>query len=749
MKMVVNMENYIMGTFRQKIFSSDNGYVIGLVKIKDTDLDAMKDYVNKVITITGYFHELNENENYYFKGEETVHPKYGFQFNVSSYERVKPEDRDGVVAFLASDLFPGIGEKMAEKIVNTLGDKALDEILADESVLMLVPKLSSKKAKLIYETLIRYEESHKTIVYLTELGFIMRDALAIYNTYKSHTISVIEQNIYSIVDDIPEISFTKIDAIAHNMDLEPDSIERIKACLFYIMKTLTFKNGDLYLNFDEIYYATIHYLDLGLDEGYIAELLEELNYETKIVIKGDRYYLAELDRGVDNIVYRLLHLCKKKNNAYHNLDSLITELEESSQITYNDKQRLAITKAMQNNILIITGGPGTGKTMIIKAIVNLYQQLKKYNNSELISSLALLAPTGRASKRLSEATNLPASTIHRFLKWNKETNTFGINEYNPDFSQLVIVDEVSMIDVALMDSLFRGLTLNIQLVLVGDYNQLPSVGPGSLLKDLIDSKVIDTVELDTLYRQKEDSYIPLLAEEIKDDTLTDFTTIKGDYSFIPCDESNIIENLSKVCKQLVSKNYDYKNYQIMAPMYAGVNGIDNLNKILQKIFNPPQKTSKEFKYGDIIYRENDKVLQLVNDPDNNVYNGDIGTIVAIKTGVQTKSGKTEICIDFDGNIVTYTPKDLPNIRHGFIISIHKAQGSEFDVVIMPICHSYHRMLYRKLIYTGVTRAKKKLIIIGEPMAFEGGVHSNNEQVRKSDMVERLCEVSNNKNDDFL
>ncbi len=729
-----------MGNFRQIIFQSDKGYIIGLFKVKDTDIETMKEYVNKLITITGYFHELIENENYYFKGEEAFHPKYGFQFNVKEYERVKPEDKDGIVEFLSSDLFPGVGEKLAQKIVDVLGEKAIDEILADKSCLMLVPKMGMKKADLIYDTLTKYEESHKMIVYLTELGFVMRDALLIYNTYKSNTISVIEHNIYRLIDDIEELNFIKVDNIAKKMDMESDSIERIKACIYYIMEDLTFKTGDTYLSFENIYKSVVKYLHLELDYDYFKELLLELKNELKIEIKDDKYYLMELYDATNNIVYKFNYLMNKEKTKYKNLDDSIKQLEEFNGIIYNDKQRLAIKKALENNLLIITGGPGTGKTMIIKAIVEIYKKLNKYSNSDLEKNVALLAPTGRASKRLSESTTLPASTIHRFLKWNKENNTFAINEYNPDFSQLIIVDEVSMIDIALMDNLLKGLTNNIKLVLVGDHNQLPSVGPGMLLKDLIDSEVIDTVHLDILYRQKENSYIPVLANEIRNDDLGDFLSTKDDYTFLACNGNSIISNLTKICKQIIDKGYDYKSFQVMAPMYAGINGIDNLNKALQNIFNPSSTDKKEVKYGDIVYRVNDKVLQLVNDPDNNIFNGDIGIISSIKSGIQTKSGKVEVVIDFDGNLVNYQVKDLGNIKHGFIISIHKSQGSEFDLVVIPVTHSYNRMLYRKLIYTGITRAKKKLILIGEPDAFINSVHSNAEQIRRSDMIDKLQEM---------
>ena len=726
-----------MGTYKQSIFSSENGYVIGLMRVKDTDMESMKDYINKTITFTGYFHELTEQDNYYFFGQETVHPKYGFQFVVERYERVKPEDKDGLVEFLSSDLFKGVGEKLAQSIVNTLGESALDKILDDKSNLLLVPKMTMKKADSIYETLMKYEESHKMIVYLTELGFSMRDALLIYNTYKGNTTMILEHNIYRVIDDIEEITFPKIDAIVKRKELSIDQDLRIKACILYVMRDLTFKNGDTYLNLGEIVEATCYYIGYDVGEKLVEELLCELNGEMKVEILDNRYYLEEIYEAQYSVIDRVSRLLSKDKKVYKDFQKELSALEKESGITYNDKQKDAIKKALTNNIVIITGGPGTGKTTIIKAIVNLYRILNKYKEKDLNGVISLLAPTGRASKRMSESTDFPASTIHRFLKWNRENNRFAINEYNPDFSKLIIIDEVSMIDLPLMDSLLKGLTEDIQLVLVGDSNQLPSVGPGMVLKDFIDSELIDVIKLDVLYRQKEDSYIPELAREIREDDLGDFLSTRDDYTFLTCSSNSIISNLPKICNQILEHGYDYKRVQVMAPMYAGANGIDNLNKILQEVFNPASKTKNELKVGDVIFRENDKVLQLVNIPDDNVFNGDIGIITSIRHGNTTKSGKNEITIDFDGNLVTYQPKDFVNIKHGFIISIHKSQGSEFDVVVIPISRSYQRMLYRKLIYTGITRAKKKLILIGEPDAFTYSVHNHQENIRKTDLLENL------------
>ena len=737
------MKDFVKGVFRQSIFRSEKGYIIGLLKVFETNIVEMQEYVNKTITFTGYFADLNENEKYIMYGEITNHPKYGFQFNVSDSERIKPDDKDGIVEFLSSDLFKGIGEKMAIRIVDTLGEEALDLILKDKTCLYQVPKLSEAKIDIIHDTLVKYEESHETIVKLTELGFSMRDSLSIYNTYKSNTIRIIENDIYRIIDDVEEINFLKVDEIAITLNEDILYLSRIKACIVYTIKELSFKKGDTYLSYGEIYEGISYYLKTDIDSTLFDEAISELDGELKIKIEDDKYYLFEDYDAEEYIADKINYLINKEVTTYKNIDMRIKELEDKYGIEYSDKQKEAIIKALENNILIITGGPGTGKTTIIKAIVELYKTLNKFTDKDLISNIALLAPTGRASKRMSESTLIPASTIHRFLKWNKETDEFMINEYNPDYSNLVIVDEVSMIDNRLMNSLLRGLTNNIKLVLVGDYNQLPSVGSGNVLKDLIDSDIVDTVELDLLYRQDEYSYIPVLANEIKNETLdSDFLVDRDDYKFLECHSDVIIPSLINIVKKVISKGYDYKRVQLMAPMYAGVNGIDNINKVLQDVFNPVELNKKELKYGDVIYRENDKILQLVNDPDNNVFNGDIGIIKNIE--FKGKSGKPEMTIDYDTNIVTYTSKDFNKFKHGFIISIHKSQGSEFELVIIPVSSSYKRMLYKKLIYTAVTRAKKRLIIIGEPMAFMYGIRNNNEIQRKTGLLEKMLNNLNKK-----
>ena len=737
------MKKYIKGIHKREIFRSDKGYVIGIFKVKDTNDEDLEMYVNKTITFTGYFADLKMDDNYVFYGELIEHPKYGMQYQVTEYERLKPNDKEGIIEFLCSDLFKGIGEKLARNIVTVLGEDCLDMILEDKSCLSLVPKLTNKKAETIYNTLYTYEESHKTIVYLNEIGFTMQDALEIYNTYKQYTMNKIETNIYSILDKLEDMPFTKVDAIALNMDISKDDENRIKYCILYIMKDITFQNGDTYLTFDEIYENTCKYLKLEIDINIFKSYLNILKEEYKIITDYEKYYLKDIFDSELEIIKKVQVLKTKKQTKYKIMDTYIKELEEYLNIKYNDEQLNAIKTALTENITIITGGPGTGKTTIVKGITRLYQDLNNLSLKEAIEEIALLAPTGRAAKRLSDSTNLPASTIHRFLKWNKDTNEFAINEYDKAMQKLIIIDETSMIDINLLGSLFKGLTDNIKLVLVGDDNQLPSVGPGQVLKDLINSGLIETIKLNTLYRQKDDSYINKLAEEIRNNELSEtFIDKKSDYQFLECDSVSIKPSLENICKQLIEKKYNYKKFQIMAPMYAGIVGIDSLNKSLQEVFNPKDKNKTEIESGDVIFRENDKILQLSNMPDDNVFNGDIGIIEKIIPATMSESKKNEIYVDYDGNLVKYLPKDFNKIKHGYIISIHKSQGSEFDTVILPISKYYKRMLYKKLIYTAITRAKRKLILLGEPEAFVYSVNNNEEYIRKTSLEENLKKFLN-------
>ena len=724
------METYIKGTFKRNIFSSNDGFTVGLIKIKDTDDQDLIEYKGKQFTFTGLFADLNIDEDYVFYGEVIDNPKYGIQYKVSRYEKIMPEDKDGLVIFLSSDIFPKVGEKTALNIVETLGDNCLNLILNDYECLLKVPKMTDKKAMDIQSRLIKYNESYEMVVYLTNFGFSMKDSLKIYNHYLEDTIRVIENNPYELIDTIDGITFTKIDALRNKTNIQKDDERRILALIIYVIKMACFTTGDTYLELNTINNAIKNFSNEEISEEKLNYYLLELNGLGKIIIEDNKFMLSEYYKDELYVASCVYDLSNKDDAIINDIDLKIERLENFFDITYNEEQKRAIKQSIIKNFSIITGGPGTGKTTIIKGITQAYKMISGYSYDKLQERMVLLAPTGRAAKRMSEACIYPASTIHRYLRWNKETGEFGYNERNKVKAEFIIVDETSMIDIDLMASLFKALPKNVKLVFIGDYNQLESVGPGKVLKDLIESEMINTIFLKEIYRQDQNSYITELAYEVNNGELTEsFLEKKDDYNFIKCDSNDVLKACADVCKMAVKKGYDLKNVQVLAPMYKGINGIDNLNKVLQKIFNPKSDDKNETYDADVTYREGDKILQLENMPDDNVFNGDIGFIEKI-------SG-TEITINFDGNKVKYKPKDYKAIKHGYAISVHKAQGSEFEIVIMPIIKEYRIMLYKKLVYTAITRAKRSLILVGDPKCFSKAIYNQGNKERNTNLKKIL------------
>lgn len=720
---------YIVGKFIQDIYSnSDNGYMVGLLRVSDSDEE---EYINKVITFTGIFDELKYKTNYKMEGNFVSHNKYGKQFQVESYEMILPTEKEELVEFLSSSLFP-IGEKMALNIVNKLGNDTINIIMRDDGCLSDIPRLSEERARIIREKILEYQSTSHIVIELNKMGFSTKNAITIMKKYGDLAIDIVHDDIYKIMDDI-EITFDEIDKIARNIGYLLNDERRLLALTINMMKILTFNSGDTYLYFDEMYEYMVKHTDQISYElfEYILLKLEKLE---KIVKDRDRYYLYELYESEKYISDRLYRLNNLERRKLPKLDKKINQLEFVSGITYDESQREAIYKSLNNNLTIITGGPGTGKTTIIRCIVKLLIEI----NGLKMDRLALLAPTGRAARKLMDTTGVPAYTIHKYLKWDKEKNEFSVNEYCPNKEEYIIIDEASMIDSVLMSSLLKGITLNAKVILVGDYYQLPSVSQGQVLKDLIDSNCLDVVKLNCLYRQSEDSYITTLAHEIKNKEISENNLSKyDDYNFLQCSNDKILGSVVDVVKKALDKGYSDKDIQILAPMYKSINGIDSLNKILQEIMNPKDASKNEITSGEIIYREGDKILQLVNDSDNSISNGDIGYIESIMPANKTKSKKNEVVINFFGNRVIYTPKDFKNITHGYAISVHKSQGGEFKMVIMPMSSSFRRMLYNKLIYTAVTRAKEKLILVGDPQAFIYGIRNDYVENRKTGLKEMI------------
>ena len=733
------MNSYIRGNIREVFYKTEKGFMVGVFKIRETNDDELKDYVNKTITFSGNFHELINDSEYKFYGETTRHPKYGFQYKVTYYEKLIPEEKNSIITFLSSGVFPGVGVKTATKIVEKLGDNTLDLILEDYNNLLMIPSIKEEKAKMIHDILYNEQMSYKTVLYLEEKGFSVNDSVKIYEVFKENTISVVENNIYEIIDKVAGIGFLTVDKIAMKLGIDKNDEKRIDSCILYSMYDLCLTSGNTYSSFNEIYLRAYKYLDINISIDEFEFQVLRLNKLGKIVILDDKYILKDIYDIEVSISNKISLLNNTPPKEIKGLDGVIGMLENVFDVTYNKLQKKAIKTSLENKLNIITGGPGTGKTTVIKGIVEGYKQVNKINDDKLLSDMVLLAPTGRAARRIMEATNFRAETIHKFLKWDKETDTFQINKYNKSHAKIVIVDEASMIDIFLFNSLLEGLEDEVRLILVGDYNQLPSVLPGQILKDLIDSDVIPVVRLNELYRQKEDSYIIELASKIKEGNLNEeFTDKKADYNFIETSKEQINFVVCELCKKALEKGYNYHEVQVLVPMYRGINGIDNLNNKLQEIFNPKSDKKDEFIYNDIVFREGDKVLQTKNINDLEISNGDIGVIDSITHTVNNVNA----IINFDGVIVEFTKKNFEDLRLGYAISIHKSQGSEFNLVIMPMDLSFKRMLYRKLLYTAVTRAKKSLTLVGEKDAFIYGVSRIEEENRNTLLRELLVKSIN-------
>lgn len=719
--------SYIKGTISKIIYrNNSNGYTVGLIKIKESDEE-----VGKIETFTGVLPEFNEKTIYQLNGTFTTHNKYGYQFQVDSFEIILPEKKDELIDFLSSDLFP-IGEKTAKKIVGAFGEDTIDVILNNKEKLSEIPRLGIEKINKINNILKEYQSTSNIVLELNRMGFNTKDSLMLLNKYKDKVIRIIDNNIYDLIDNI-NLNFKEIDTIAINNKYDLYDERRVEALIIYLLNEITFEQGDTYSFFQEIYNSIIKYLS-DLKSEDLEYYLLKLSKQKRVVIKKEKYYLKELYEAEEYIADRIYRLNNMERRKLPKLKEKIKELEQKIGITYDESQKNAIITSLNNNFTITTGGPGTGKTTIIKGIIRMLVDTCHISHQ----NIALLAPTGRASRKLMEVCNIPAYTIHKYLGWDKDNNTFSHNEINVCKEEYIIVDEASMIDTMLMFSLLKGTRLDSKFIFIGDYYQLPSVSQGQVLKDMIDSEVLDVIKLNNLYRQKDGNYIIDLAHEIKNKELSDnFLTKKEDYNFIEVDNDYVLTSIKDIILKALEKGYREKDIQVLAPMYKSQNGIDNLNKMLQEIFNPKSNDKNELTVGNKTYREGDKVLELVNDSDNSISNGDLGYIINITNKEKNGNKKNEIIVDFDGNIVSFSPDKFINITHGYAISVHKSQGGEFNMVIIPFVNSFKRMLYNKLIYTAVTRAKSKLILIGSREAFVYGVNNDYVNNRKTTLKEML------------
>ena len=700
--------------------NEENGYTVLSLETSDS-----------LITCTGVMPFLNENDQIIVEGELIYHDKYGEQINVESARIKKPSGKKAIISYLSSGNIESIGKKTAELIYEKFGDKSIDVVFNESEKLLSIQGIGKKKLEKIKESTIEARDSREALLYLQGLNISFNLANKIYKAYGDNTISIVKTNPYKLSEDISGIGFVMADNIAMNMQMKNDSKFRISAAISYILKNDAEMSGSCALKKEDLLDKTFDLIKV--DKNKINEQINEDLLKSKIqIIK-----IGEDEFVYDKDIYMAEKSCainlSRLQNEKYIFDVKINEDFDA----FSKEQEIAIKEAFNNMLLVITGGPGTGKTTIIKAICNIL------NENNLKFNLA--APTGRAAKRMQESTEYVAFTIHRLVGIKPESPIPEFNEENTLDCDYVILDEASMIDIKLMDKLLKALSSKTALILVGDHNQLPSVGAGNVLKDILDTD-IKAVKLKKIFRQAKESNIVVNAHKINDGLYPILNQKNKDFFFINSNSKNFQNDLLDLVKNRLPNYYKLdpiNDIQILAPSKKSLWGIVNINDLCQKELN---KNPNSIKINNRIFKLGDKVMQVRNNyeleslnPDNfddGVYNGDIGRIIDIDKNME--SLKVEF---YDGNIVSYKKEDVKDLDLSYAITIHKSQGSEFDCVLIPMMPASFMLLNRNLLYTAITRAKKLVILLGEKKILKQMVRNNNESKRLTNLSFWIKELS--------
>ena len=737
------MEKETINGFVEKVVyrNAENGYTVVNISVEGDD-----------VVCTGYFSDITEGDQIIAEGSFVEHKQYGIQFTVASYEIKEPETSVAMEKYLGSGIIKRVGPALSAKIVKKFGDETFNIIEREPERLAEIKGITEKKAIEIGSQFEEKKEFRNAMIFLNQYGVSNALAMKIYKEYGIKVMKIVRENPYRLADDIAGVGFKTADEIALRMGFSPESSMRMKAGISFAL-SMAASNGHTYLLYEDLYEESKRLL--GISEAEFENDIYELTIERKIVlkeVKGERrvynnnLYYMEL-----TVARKLLDLNAKSENNYKVMEAKVKEVEAKTGIKLGDLQRKAVYEAVESGLVIITGGPGTGKTTTINAIIKLFEM----QNMEIL----LAAPTGRAAKRMTETTGMEAQTIHRLLELNGNPEEGGSmrferNELNPLEADVIIIDEMSMVDIYLMYSLLKAVTVGTRLILVGDVNQLPSVGPGKVLKDIIGSEKFNVVRLSEIFRQAAESDIITNAHKINAGQSIRLDNKSKDFFMLSMNSSLQIQRaLVSLIAEKLPPYVDATKYdiQVLTPSRKGELGVENLNKILQQYINPPAPNKREKQWGEMIFRENDKVMQIKNDyqmewkivtkkgltikEGSGVFNGDCGIIREINEFAGT------VTVEFDeGKIVEYTGATLEELELAYAITIHKSQGSEYPAVIIPLLNAPRPLLNRNLLYTAVTRARKCVTIVGSENSVNEMIQNESEMKRNSGLVDSIIEM---------
>ena len=738
------MQNTVEGYVDHIIFrNEDNGYTVLNLMVNGSEL-----------TCVGIFEYIGEGELLELTGTYVEHSTYGQQFKVESYETKIPEDTIAIERYLGSGAIKGVGAALAARIVRRFGEDTMRILDEEPERLAEVKGISERKAREIAQQAAEKSEMRSAMMFLQKYGISVALGVKIYGKYGSRVYSVLKENPYQLADDIQGIGFRIADEIAGRIGIHTDSDYRIKSGLFYTL-SLAASEGHVFLPQNLLLSRASELL--GVEPSCMEKHIMDLAMDRKVVIRetedgekriyASQFFYLELDTA-----RRLCELAVTNQESEENIRKRLEFIEKKNEIQLEELQRQAVIEAVKNGLLVITGGPGTGKTTTINAIIQ-YFELEGLD-------IYLAAPTGRAAKRMTEATGYEASTIHRLLELSgmmEESSAaahFERNEENPLEADVIIIDEMSMVDISLMHALLCAVQVGTRLILVGDVNQLPSVGPGSVLKDIIDSQAFCVVELNKIFRQATESDIVVNAHRINAglDVATDNKS--KDFFFLKrYDADVIVASIVYLVQKKLPPSVQAKplDIQVLTPMRKGLLGVERLNEVLQKYLNPPDQKKKEKEYGNGLFREGDKVMQIRNDyqleweirgkygipveKGIGVFNGDMGIVKEINTFAETMTVVYE-----ENRYVEYTFKQLEELELAYAVTIHKSQGSEYPAVILPLLGGPRMLLSRNLLYTAVTRARKCVTVVGSEVTFHEMIHNKQEKSRYTSLNERIQEI---------